>query len=304
MVMLGLAKNNLLEVNYCGYKELLAMFVLKANNGEVALVDSGTPAYFPAILNDLAKSSILPNQISSIFVTHSHLDHSGNLSLWTRYFPHIRIYAHPLAIERLANPSDLCNRMARSMGERFYPEFYDEVRPVPEKFFYPISDGEVFNIGGSRPLECIFTPGHADDHMSIIDHETSTIFTGDAFGLRYSMIDPTTSIFSFAPGFNLEGVYYTLNRIKERKELKRAGVAHFGWISDVVQHADSCLKFADDLIDLVQKSANFKKDLIEYYEGMFGKGFMTTWHRIKGTLLVNMRGLMLWNQAQSLNVCM
>jgi glyoxylase-like metal-dependent hydrolase (beta-lactamase superfamily II) len=292
--MLGVAGHNVLEVNYCGYKELLAMYVLKAKNGEVALIDSGTPAYFPAILNDLKKSGISPKQISSIFLTHSHLDHSGNLSLFTRNFPDIRIYAHPLAIKQMVKPKDLCRRMAKSMADRYDAEFGNEVLPIPAKLFHPIIDGQTMTIGDSIPLEFMRTPGHADDHMSIIDHQTSTIFTGDAFGLRYPVIDPSKSIFSFAPGCNIDGVYYTLNKIKARNDLKRAGVAHFGYLSDIKGHADLCLKFTDDMMEIVRNSPDLKASLVKYYEGLYGKGCMQRWHRIKGTMLVNFRGLSLW----------
>ena len=49
-------------------------------------------------------------------------------------------------------------------------------------------DGQRFELAG-RAFECVHTPGHALHHQAIVDHGTTSIFTGDTFGLSYREFD-------------------------------------------------------------------------------------------------------------------
>jgi glyoxylase-like metal-dependent hydrolase (beta-lactamase superfamily II) len=221
--------------------------------------------------------------------------------MFTRCFPHIKVFGHELTLKNLVDPSETCRVMARAMGHRWKSEFLNEVRAVPDHFLHELSDGECVKFGGERLLQCLYTPGHSDDHISIIDQQTNTIFTGDAFGLSYKQISNGKAIYCLPIGFDPDKAKQSLERIANIPSLKRAGICHYGWIYDLRSHAKSCQRFIDDVMTIARESGTVDKDLLRFYTEQFGQKAMKQWHRLRGGLMVNIRGIAKWREEHGIN---
>lgn len=100
-----------------------------------------------------------------VVLTHSHEDHTGTAS-WIQKNKNIPIYIHPQGIEVCANPAN-------------YPKYRQFTWGLREEFkALPI--GHTIQ-SRTKEWEIIYTPGHADDHISLFHKETGRLFSGDLF---------------------------------------------------------------------------------------------------------------------------
>ena len=79
-------RSQLVDQHFCGVKELSALYLLIAKNGEAALIDSGTPRNFERIQKTISDFGVKKEQLTTILLTHAHLDHSGNIYNFTKNF--------------------------------------------------------------------------------------------------------------------------------------------------------------------------------------------------------------------------
>jgi glyoxylase-like metal-dependent hydrolase (beta-lactamase superfamily II) len=286
-----------IDAKYCGYRKLSAIYLLLAGTGECALVDTGTPGSFDSIINSIRYLGANPAKLSSIFLTHCHLDHSANVSLLTRRCPNIRVYCSPNCCQRVASPADHCRIMSQVVGSRWESEFQNEVLDVPSKFFVPTHDGMRIPFGSAATIRVLHTPGHCPDHVSFVDESSGTLFAGDALGLRYAVIDSHKSFLSIPVGFNAEDYYPTLKRFAEL-DVKRAAIAHYAYVENVKDHTAQCKVFLDGLMSIGRAavSAQDLHDRLEkFYISEFGPRALNL-HRVRGNLLANYLGLKEWRK--------
>ncbi|KAJ3187478.1 hypothetical protein HDU85_006767 [Gaertneriomyces sp. JEL0708] len=118
------------------------------------LIDTG--AGVPGYAHHLKSSLRLAGAegIETVICTHRHWDHVSGISQVLALFPNIPVYKY-------LTPADTTSQ--------------------PFHEYVPISDGQRFHTScGSVTLEALHTPGHTDDHVSLILHEEHAVFTGDA----------------------------------------------------------------------------------------------------------------------------
>ncbi|WP_251551544.1 MBL fold metallo-hydrolase [Neobacillus muris] len=124
------------------------------------LVDTG-----PQIIESEFTSYLLEQSFELVTLTHSHEDHSGNAP-WIQKTKQVPIYIHPLGVEICAQASP-------------YPKYRQLTWGVREKF-RAIPLGETIQTQ-TRQWRVIYTPGHAEDHVSLLDEGTGRLFSGDLF---------------------------------------------------------------------------------------------------------------------------
>lgn len=278
------------DANYCRIKQFSALYLLKANNGEAALVDSGTPQNFSAIQAFLNKNGIHKNQLRSIFLTHSHLDHSGNISLFARHYPNIKIYTHPLTARVLNNPELIVKRMAESMNGKYESEFYNDVQKVSKRFFIPIYNEMQISFGENQYIYAFYTPGHSKDHLSFYEPLTKTLFTGDAIGQIYPFISTKIPVFSFPP---LSCPNLALPTIRKVRKINpdRIAVGHYGYVNDVVNHLNKCEFFVQRFLQILENPKLAKENLKKFYDSLFFPGCTDKYHRLRGHMNINYIGI-------------
>lgn len=116
-----------------------------------------------------AETSIVPFYESHSFdlvtLTHSHEDHSGTAP-WIEKNRKVPIYVHSNGVDICAQPYP-------------YP-LYRQMTWGKREAFTALPLQETIE---SRKEEwtVIYTPGHADDHVSLFNKETGQLFSGDLF---------------------------------------------------------------------------------------------------------------------------
>ncbi|OHT06342.1 metallo-beta-lactamase superfamily protein [Tritrichomonas foetus] len=285
-------RSSMIDVHYCGVPNLSSIYLLVAPNGEAALVDSGTPQAFPRIQRFLSDKGVRQEQLTSIYLTHAHLDHSGNISLFTRNYPNVKIYLNPLTAKVMKSPKVICQRMESTMKGRWEHEFQNEVQPIPPQFLIETYDNMKIELGHEKIIQVINTPGHSRDHISFLDLETKTLYTGDAFGTYYGNISPQKSLFSFPPLFVAKEIPSTVERIK-KLELNKIGLSHFGYITKVKEHIEQCEHFIFKFFEIMKQenSTDTKSLLSQFYDEIFFPKCTHKYHRLRGHMNVNYEGL-------------
>lgn len=100
-----------------------------------------------------------------VTLTHSHEDHSGTAS-WIQENRDVPIYVHEKGIEVCAQPC-------------MYPKYRQATWGI-RKEFRALPLGETIR-SNSQDWQVIYTPGHADDHVSLFHADTGRLFSGDLF---------------------------------------------------------------------------------------------------------------------------
>ena len=211
-----------------------------------AVVDTGPNTAVPLILAALEQLHIAPDAVELLFLTHVHLDHAGGAGALMRALPRATCVVHPRGAPHMIDPGKLIAGTRAVYGDELYSKLYGEILPVDRERLAIAQDGQRFEIPG-RQFECVHTPGHALHHQAIIDHATTSIFTGDTFGLSYREFDtakgawimPTTTPTQFDPG-QLKGSIMRLMQFRPR----HLYLTHYSEVSE-------CARLANDMVDAI-----------------------------------------------------
>lgn len=140
------------------------VYVLDGGQGGILLVDAGTPWGRDRILRNMRHWGWDPARISSVLLTHWHVDHAAGAHIWQR--DGAEVLAHPAA-ER-----DAAGGYAGDSGVTdALPRWRANV---------PLNGGEVISRCGFQ-IEVFHTPGHTDGCLSyrITVDGSVWLFTGD-----------------------------------------------------------------------------------------------------------------------------
>lgn len=156
--------SNHMNILNLGYRST-NYYALKIKNG-LLLIDCGWPGMFPEFLAVFKRKGITPEQIRYILVTHFHMDHAG-------------------AVQELKNRGAKLILMESQIG---FPKAMADFLKPKNLGFTEISEGgnlllkfsesREFLAGVGLAGEIISTPGHSDDHVTLILDE-GFAFTGD-----------------------------------------------------------------------------------------------------------------------------
>ena len=177
----------------------VSVFLLDAGPGKVALIDAGNDKEGAAIKAALARRGLTAADVTGIFLTHGHGDHTAACKL----FPGAQVYA-----------------MA---GE-------ESVVGDAAKVTHPLKDGEVVELGDLR-VEALATPGHTPG--SVVYLARGVLFFGDSAGATAAgEVKKAVRIFSKDPAQNLASLKALETKLEPRRaEIKELAFAHTGPIA-------------------------------------------------------------------------
>lgn len=258
-----------IDTLYQGEPGIIASYLLAGADG-LALVDVGSGASLSALLANIGATGHDPRDITSILITHVHLDHAGATGALLRHAPNAQVYVHSIGAPHLINPEKLVASATRIYGDQM-EKLWGEIVPVPASRLTPIEDGADLR-AGDRTLRALYTPGHAIHHVALHDAERRALFTGDAAGVRLegsSYVRPPTP----PPDLNLEDWSASIARMRALKP-ESLYLPHFGEVTgDLETHFDALEAGLYNWGDLMRKGiragendADLARDLAEAHD--------------------------------------
>ena len=193
----------------------------------MAIVESGTASAATAI-----QASLDGETPHFILLTHIHLDHAGGAGHLARAFPEALVVVHERGSRHLEDPSRLIAGV-RSASPRLF-ELYGEPLPIPSSQLLSVRGGEILDLGSGVALEVVASPGHAPHHVCFFEHNTRTLFTGDAVGNWSNPVDIPLTV---PPRFDLELGLQSLANLRALHP-NRLAFTHFGIADQALMHLD------------------------------------------------------------------
>jgi glyoxylase-like metal-dependent hydrolase (beta-lactamase superfamily II) len=188
----------------------------------VYLVDGEKPAIFDAGLAFLGK--IYANGIRQIlgrrnlqycFLTHSHFDHCGSVSVLKKEFPGLKVVASENAKNVLSRPNALVlirklTQAAEPLAKSIGIELAEFERFEPFEIDVTLKDGEFVELSRDLTVQVIETPGHTRDCLSYFIPQKKVLFCSEAAGVP----DETGYIVSEAL-VDFDQYYESMRRLSE-----------------------------------------------------------------------------------------
>jgi len=219
------------DLNFQGRQRVIACAVLHGAGG-VAIVDPGPTSTLPALRRHLADAGISMADVTTILLTHIHLDHAGATGTLVRENPRLRVYVHEIGAPHLADPAKLVASATRLYGDAM-DRLWGEIAPVPAGALTTLNGGERLEVGG-RTLDVAYTPGHASHHVSYLSADSGVAFVGDTAGVRVVpngfVLPPTPP-----PDIDLEAWAKSLTTL-EGWRAETLLITHFGPASPTPHH--------------------------------------------------------------------
>jgi glyoxylase-like metal-dependent hydrolase (beta-lactamase superfamily II) len=167
---------------------------LIVDGGRAAFVDVGTNSSVPYLLAALDELGIARAAVDYLLLTHVHLDHAGGAGQLMRELPNARALLHPRGAPHMIDPAKLIAGAQAVYGEESFRRLYGQLLPIAAERVRVVADGERVLLG-SRTLELLHTPGHAQHHYVVVDAAHASIFSGDTFGISYRALDTAKGAF-------------------------------------------------------------------------------------------------------------
>lgn len=248
----------------CNYvRPGLACGYILEHNSEAAIVETGTSSSVPLFLEKLDQAGIQKQQVKYIIITHVHLDHAGGASTLLQHLPEATLLCHPKAERHVVNPSRLIESSIQVYGEELFNKLYGEIPPAPQQRVRAMADGESILLGHSN-LHFFFTKGHANHHFCVHDEKTNGIFTGDTFGIGYSLLQangpflfPSTTPTDFDPAEARASIQRILDT-----NCNQVYLTHFGAFQELKKGKDQLLKGLDTFEALLEEATE-KSEMTE-----------------------------------------
>ncbi|MDR0476407.1 MAG: MBL fold metallo-hydrolase [Desulfobulbaceae bacterium] len=240
-------KNNIFAIDAHYWRPLRAALHFIVENGRAAIIDAGSNDSLPYVLRALNQLGLTPEAVDYVILTHVHLDHAGGAGLLMRHLPNARLVVHPRGARHMIDPAKLVAGATLVYGAEAMRRLYGEILPVPKERLIEAPHETIINLAG-RELLCLDTPGHAKHHITIVDRQSASVFTGDVFGVSYRDLDtdgrqfvfPTTSPVQFDP----EAAHASIGLICSLAP-KVVYQTHFSELRDVPAQAEHLRRMID-----------------------------------------------------------
>lgn len=211
-----------------GYDGITSGYLIRGSRP--CLVETGTAKSADVVVRALAELGVGPDDLSTIVVTHIHLDHAGGVGDIAEAFPHAQVVVQEKGARHLADPSRLVASARRVFGDDM-DRLFGDLRAVPQHRLVTVGDVGSIDLGDGRRLDAFHNPGHASHHVGLLDSETGDLYTGDAAGVyvpETADVRPATP----PPDFDLDLTLSSLARMRDAGA-QRLLFSHFGPVTDV-----------------------------------------------------------------------
>jgi hydroxyacylglutathione hydrolase len=190
-----------------------SVVLLDGGNGSAALIDCGNDASGAAILAALKAHNLTPDNVTAIFLTHGHPDHTAAC----RLFPKAEVYAF-LQDALLASGQEKGKGMLPSIA----PATPEEKRIKVTK---PLNDAQEVPVG-NLSVRALFTPGHTGGSASYLVN--GVLCLGDNATAKNDGVHQAPKPFSDDLKQNRESLAALYEKMKTDGSVKTLEFAHSG----------------------------------------------------------------------------
>src|SRR5436190_3601025 len=103
------------DLDFMQLPHIIATVVVHGPGG-VVLIDPGPTSTLPRLRSTLATAGISMSDVTTILLTHIHLDHAGATGTLVKELPHLKVYVHEKGATHMANPEKLVASATRLYG--------------------------------------------------------------------------------------------------------------------------------------------------------------------------------------------
>jgi glyoxylase-like metal-dependent hydrolase (beta-lactamase superfamily II) len=255
-----------------------------------ALVDSGIGANYERVLDLLAAADVAPEELSSILLTHVHLDHAGGAGLLAEACPNAEVLVNEMGVRHLVDPERLVAGTKAAVGDMW--TYYADPVPVPEERISALAGGDVVDLG-DHALEVVPVPGHAPHQVAFHDRTTDALYVADAAGIYVPAHDGVRQT-SPPPNFDLEQCLDDVAALKERDP----GVLCYPHFGPKVYEGEMLDEYTRVLSGWVETIADVRADLdddeavVEYFVERDGMASVWGAEKAHAEAAMNVRGVL------------
>ena len=233
-----------IDLNFSGNPEVIASYLIRGGDSPV-IVESGPGSTLDSLRAGLDKFGLSFEDISDVFVTHIHLDHSGGA--WALAEAGARLHVPRPGARHVIEPGRLVESARMVYGDRF-DELWGEVRSVAEEKVNALEDEQEVNAGGLK-FHCWDSHGHARHHQ--VFGLGDVAFVGDVVGCRLPG-QQFIALTSAPPQFDPEAWAHTLDKL-EAQNYRQIYPTHFGPVDDVADHVKRYRSIVRTTSELVRR---------------------------------------------------
>jgi glyoxylase-like metal-dependent hydrolase (beta-lactamase superfamily II) len=222
-----------LDLNWTGRPKSIAA-VLIQSDGVNAIIDPGPASTIETLRAGLRSNGLSTQDLSTILLTHIHLDHAAAVGALVKENPRISVFVHEFGAKHMIDPSKLLASAGRLYGGEMQ-RLYGDVLPVPEENIRPLAGGETVSVG-KRKFDILYTPGHASHHLTFWDAQDRVAFVGDVAGIT---VEGDTFIMPATPPPDIDMALW--NKSLDTIEALRPQsifLTHFGYQHDPIAHME------------------------------------------------------------------
>jgi glyoxylase-like metal-dependent hydrolase (beta-lactamase superfamily II) len=232
---------------------------------KVALIDTGPATSTDAVRTAILKYGFDLKEITHILITHIHFDHCGSAGILLKEMPEARVFVHPKVVKHLIDPSILMKNI-QVVGDKLATRF-GKLLPLPASRVQGFSDGEVIDLGNGERLKVIFTPGHTNSNVTIVEEKNNGIFVDDTPGIYLAQEEALLIPTPF--GSDLRQTLKSLKMLMEIPS-KRLLFGHFGTcdtpeeiLKIAFERAERYLTLASEIMERTKSSENLFSHIVE-----------------------------------------
>jgi glyoxylase-like metal-dependent hydrolase (beta-lactamase superfamily II) len=170
-----------IDLQFKGSPRVIATALITGRDG-VTLIDPGPTSCLPVLEAGLNHRGLSLRDVTSLLLTHIHLDHAGAAGTILERVPQARVYVHERGAPHMIDPSKLLASATRLYGSEM-DALWGQFLPVPASQVTALTGGERLAVGNTKLLVG-YTPGHAKHHVSYFDEHEGMAFVGDTGGIR------------------------------------------------------------------------------------------------------------------------
>ena len=228
-----------IDTRMAGYPGITAGYLIRSDRP--CLVETGTAPSAPVVREALAALGLGPADLTTVVVTHIHLDHAGGTGDIAAMYPSAEVVVHERGARHLADPARLMASARMVYGDAL-DRLFGAMRPTPAERIISVAERGRIDLGGGRWLDSHYSPGHAKHHVGLIDSVSGDLYVGDAAGVYIPEtrdLRPATP----PPDFDLATALRSLRMFAALRP-ERLLFSHYGPVPDV---AETLLRSAEEI---------------------------------------------------------